>query len=370
MEIERERSASSDAIGYFNFAKGVGIIGVLLGHSIMLLYPLAFTDKPFGNMSSILGGGFMAMFFMISGYGFHSRRMKKCVKTQVKLLLIPYWITVVCVIGAKLVLAFLHQRSFWQYGGQYIFSYLFAVNRGVDGGYSGTILGLKVDNVAMLWFFWALFGGWIIYNAITKIKSSRLQYFLVVACICISIGMTYMSKIWPFVFPQMLQAVGFLCAGHVIREQRLLEQRLSPVWYIGAGGLATVSIIWGGADMYTCVWKLGLLDYVGIASIGFLYMRFFAWFAEKRKWQTVYNFISNIGTHTQLILCIHAFDEKVIPWSRLEPFFEGRYWLGCIGYFVIRCAFVFCAYKVICFIETNFLRKRRRKRARIQLNIE
>ena len=312
----------------------------------------------------------MAMFFMISGYSFHSRKMKRCVKTQIKLLLIPYWITVGCVIGAKLVLAVLHWRSFWLYGGQYIFSYLFAINRGVNGGYDGTILGLKVDNVAMLWFFWALFGGWIIYNAITRIRNRRLQYFLIAACMFAGIGMTYISKIWPFVLPQMFQATGFLFMGHMIREKHLLERKLSPAEYAGAGVLAVISIIWGGTDMYTSVWKLGLLDYFGIASLGFGFMRFFSWLAEKRKWQAGYDFISNVGTNTQMILCIHAFDEKVIPWHRLHQFFEGRYWMGCIVYFVIRCVFIFYAYKIIHFIKANFFRKKRKKRARIQLDIQ
>ena len=367
----KENIISSDSIGYFSFARGFGIICVLLGHSILLLYPMTFTDKPFGNLPSVYGGSIMAMFFMISGYSFRSRRICRCVKTQIKLLLKPYWITVGCIIGAKLVLAVLHQRSFWLFGGQYIFSYLFAINRGIQGGYSGTILGLEVNNVAMMWFIWALFGGWVIYNAITRINSIKLRHCLVAVCVCSGVGLTYVSKVWVFVFPQMLQTVGFIFLGHMIREHHLIERRLSPAWYIVLGIPAAVTIIWGGVDMYTCVWKLGLLDYLGISSLGFFFIRFFVWLTrrEKKRWNAVYDLVSNIGANTQIILCIHAFDEKIIPWSRLDSFFTGKYWMGCIVYSIIRCFFVICAYKIIRFIDFTLFRGGK-KHARIRLDIQ
>ncbi len=367
---EKKCTVDFDSIGFFNFARGIGIIYVLLGHSILLLYPLSFNDHLFGNFFSIFGGSCMALFFMISGYGFRRRKMWKCMKTQAKFLLKPYWITVGCVIGAKLVLALVRQRSFWEFGGQYIFSYLFAINRGVDGGYKGRICGLAVDNVAMLWFFWALFGGWILCNAITRIKSRKRQYVLAALSVCIGIGMTYVSDIWPFVLPHMFQAAGFIFMGYMVWEHRLIERQL-PIWlYIAAGCAATVSFMWGGVDIYTCVWKLGLLDYLGITALGFLMMRFFVWMAGCRKRQAVYDFISGIGGKTLLILCIHAFDEKVLPWHRLGPLFEGYYWLGCIVAFIIRCVFIFTAYQVVHFINMNFIRKWRRKRKSIRLDIQ
>ena len=68
-------AADVDSIGFFDFARGIGIIGVLMGHSILLWYPMTFTDRPFGNLNSVIGSSIMAMFFMISGYGFQRRKM-------------------------------------------------------------------------------------------------------------------------------------------------------------------------------------------------------------------------------------------------------------------------------------------------------
>ena len=144
-----------------------------------------------------------------------------------------------------------------------------------------------------------------------------------------------------------------------------------PTWmYVATGTVAGISMIWGGVDMYTCVWKLGFLDYLGVTALGFLMMRFFVWIEGKKMWRSVHDFISGIGGKTQLILCIHAFDEKVIPWHWLTPFFTGKYRLGCIVYFIIRCVFIFVAYQIIHFINMNFFRKWRRKNKRIRLDIQ
>lgn len=367
---KKKYTIDPDSIGFFNFARGIGIIYVLLGHSISLLYTIPIRDKPFGNIFSISAAGCMTLFFLISGYGFRSRKMGKCIKRQAKLILIPYLITVSCIIGAKLVLAFIHQRSFWKFGGQYIFSYIFAINKGVNGGYNGKILGLSVDHVAMLWFFWALFGGWIICNVITQLKSITAQYILIILCASVGVGITYISSVWPFVLPQMLQAAGFIFIGFMIREHHLLQHKL-PVWlYIAVAITIAISMVWGGVDMYAGVWKLGMLDYLGITALGFLYMLFFAWLGGKQKWNPSYNLISSIGEKTQIILCIHAFEEKVIPWHRLDSVFMGNRWIGCIVYFLLRCFFIFIAYQIVCLVNNNFFRKLRRKRKHIQLDIQ
>lgn len=78
----------------------------------------------------------------------------------------------------------------------------------------------------------------------------------------------------------------------------------------------------------------------------------------------------NIGGKTQIILCIHAFDEKVLPWHWLKEYFKDECWFGCIVSFTIRCVFVFCAYQIVKYINVNFIRKWRKKRKHIQLNIQ
>ena len=363
-------TADVDSIGFFDFARGIGIIGVLMGHSILLWYPMTFTDRPFGNLNSVIGSSIMAMFFMISGYGFQRRKMKKCLKTQAKVLLKPYWISVSCIIGMKLLLAFLRQRSFWKFGGQYIFSYLFAINAGVAGNYGGKIFGLAVDDVAMMWFFVALFGGWVLCNAITKVQNIRIQFCLVFLCLCVGIYMTYISDIWPFVLPQIFQAAGLLFVGYIVKKHYLLVRRLPIQFWLIGGSVVLVSAVWGGVDMYTCVWKLGLLDYASIVILGFIMMYFFSRLETRGNHKFFYDFIVNIGGKTQIILCIHAFDEKVLPWHWLKEYFKDECWFGCIVSFTIRCVFVFCAYQIVKYINVNFIRKWRKKRKHIQLNIQ
>ena len=63
----------SESLGYFNLARGVGIVMVLIGHSMNPLLSAAGEPHLFSGAGSVLGGGIMAAFFMISGFGFYKR---------------------------------------------------------------------------------------------------------------------------------------------------------------------------------------------------------------------------------------------------------------------------------------------------------
>ena len=68
MRSELERYTN---LGYFNTARGLGMLLILFGHSLS-----PFFDAPdqtqviFSGAGSLLGAGIMALFFMISGFGF------------------------------------------------------------------------------------------------------------------------------------------------------------------------------------------------------------------------------------------------------------------------------------------------------------
>lgn len=366
MEHRRERITSS--IGFFNFARGCGIFFVIAYHSLIHFYPLTYQERIFGNFLPNLGAGLMVMFFMISGYGFYPQKNKKCIRTQAKLLLKPYFITVCMVLLAKLGLAIVERRSFWQFGGQYIFSYLLAVNE----GWEGTILGLKVDNVAMFWFFWSLFGAWIIYNCISRLKNESVKRVLVVCCVCLGWALTLVSKVWIYMIPDMLIVVGFLFIGHWMRESSWLEKTKLPAWeYFLLLFPAFITLAFGGIDMYSFTWILGPLDLLGSVCLGLLLCRFFTWFAafeiENRATETV----SYMGFHTLWILCIHAFEEKVFPWYRLEFMFSGKKYLAVMVCFVLRCLVIWIGLRLIEFTGRIMKRNRKKKkRNRPQIVIE
>ena len=87
----RNKSERAEGLGYFNLAKGMGILLILAGHSITPVLAQMQTGKIFSGAGSVLGGGVIAAFFMISGFGFYKRSMKKCFSIQCRLLLIVFF---------------------------------------------------------------------------------------------------------------------------------------------------------------------------------------------------------------------------------------------------------------------------------------
>lgn len=74
-----------ESLGYFNLARGLGMVSILAGHSLNPLRSVPETAGFFTGAGSILGGGIIAAFFMISGFGFYRRSPRKCLAVQKKL---------------------------------------------------------------------------------------------------------------------------------------------------------------------------------------------------------------------------------------------------------------------------------------------
>lgn len=354
-----------NTIGYFNFARGICILFVVFGHSATLFFTNTYQQGSLNNVLNNLGAGLMAMLFMVSGFGFRNKKNSKCIKQQAKLCLTPYYITAVCVIGAKLALAVIKHRSFWKYGGEFLSTYLLVINR----GYKGLIWGMPTDNIAWTWFLWALFGGWCIYNAIDRLNKPKVKLFLVALCVIIGMSLTLITKVWFYCIPHMLQTTGFIYAGHMIQKHHILEKKLTLPEWLAVLIFSSITLIWGGIDMFTCVWNLFLLDYIGVIAVGFLLLKFFSWIADKEPENFLYKGISVIGYNTLQILCIHTFDSRVIPWHRWKTLFASRPWMGVLTSTLIRIVFIFVACKCIAYINKKFFRKKS-KRAKIKIQID
>ena len=64
---------SSNSIGYFNLARGIGMLMIVLEHTMQNVAGITAVPTEttlFAGTAGVLGGGLMAMFFLISGYGF------------------------------------------------------------------------------------------------------------------------------------------------------------------------------------------------------------------------------------------------------------------------------------------------------------
>ena len=225
-------------------------------------------------------------------------------------------------------------------------------------------MGLEVDNVAMFWFFWSLFGGWIIYNKIASVRRAKIRYLSVAVCVVLGWLLTCVSNVWFYCIPNMLIAVGYLFIGHQMREFAFLERDKYPVCiFVGAIILAVVTLFFGSVHMYQNEWKLGPIDILGTGCIGILYIIFFTWMRRHLNENFMVRVVNNIGFNTLWILCIHAFEEKVFPWYRLRYLFMEKEIFAVSVCFILRCMVIFAGLKFLEFSRKMIKRRKRRIRS-------
>lgn len=362
MNTERE---SCTSLGHFHMARGLGMVLILLGHSITPFFRPDGTETVrslFSGAGSVLGGGMMAMFFMISGIGFFCRRPGKCIATQTKLLLKPYYITAAAVLLTKALLALVKQRPFADHGAEYILTYLLGLN--AEGG--GTLLGFPIESVSIFWFILALYTAWLLFNSILRIKSRTAQMLLVTLCVTASWLLTLVSDVWPFCLPIGLLSVGYLAFGYAIRQHQLLDRKL-PFWcWAVIWSITLICAAFGGVSIVSCRWQLGLLDVAGSFCVGFLLMRLYHWFMSANRRGALLRLLEGVGLHSIWIVFLHGYEKVIFPWHKLLLLFPDRPVLCVCLCFLLRSAVIYGLYRLI----SALLRRLRGKRRPGKITIE
>ncbi len=330
-----QESKNQYSLGFFNIARGMAILVVIAGHSMALfLNKLPVTNVPivFAGAGRVLGGGLMAMFFMISGFYFFRRTPKKCFKMQSKLLLMPYFLTAATILLATIFQQIIKENSIWPEFSKILVTYLL----GFNALHTQTFLGLRVGTVSVFWFLLGLFIGWNIYNLICWIKNRLLRSLCVLFCIVLSWSLSQFSSVWPLAIPASLMAVGYLAAGHKIRKYNLLEQTLPPIFWCTVTFISIVCLAFGYVDVAPGIWKLGLLDVAGSFCIGFLFLRFYAKRMASASQRRPLFLIEYCGLNAIRTLCLHALEKHIIPWQNLNLLFPDSPFLCALLCFLGR----------------------------------
>lgn len=347
-------------LGYFHLARGLGMVLILFGHSISPFFrpqgamPV---QTLFSGAGSVLGGGIMAMFFMISGFGFYCRSPKKALATQTKLLLKPYLITAAAILLTKLLLALVEQRPFALHGGEYVLTYLLGLN--AEGG--STLAGIPIESVSIFWFILALFGGWLICNGIYRIKSGKLRTLLIVGCVLLGFCLTRISSIWPFCLPMALLSAGYLAAGFEMKNRQLLERKL-PVWcWCVLTGIPLISMAFGRVNIVACYWKMGLIDVAGSFCVGFLLMRLYHRFMRTERSSPISQLLEAVGFHSIWIVFLHGYEKVIFPWHWLRFVFPNRPALCVLLCLLGRCLLIGLLIRLISLVKRKLHRKHPRR---------
>lgn len=352
------------SLGYFNTARGLGALFVIIGHSMALFLggmPQLPVLPVFAGAGRVIGSGIMAMLFMVSGFYFQRRPMKRCLRAQTRMLLKPYFRTGFAIFLGVSLRLLMNGKPFWKNGLRILTTFALGTNASRGGM---TLLGLDVGTVSIFWFLLALCWGWIIYNGISFIPARWMRFAALCVCALVSRVMVGWTKLWPMALPMALMAVCYLAVGNQIRIHRLMDRKL-PAWLqVPIGLVALGSLAFGHVDIAACVWKLGLFDMLGSVCVGYLLLLLYARMMDSPEGGRLFQRLDNIGIHAMKILCLHAFEKEVIPWKDLAGVFPGRPVLCMLLCTVGRLVII----QVLILLLEHVRRFLRRKK-RITLNI-
>jgi hypothetical protein len=355
-----------NSLGYFNLAKGFGILFVLISHTssfIMNLYGLKEPTNGLGNGAiRVFGAGIMGMFFIISGLSLFPKSLKSNISLQWRTVIKPYY----CVTAAVMLLLTLRRllEGRFPIPWSFLWAHLLAINNYTDA----TLWGTRVKYISILWFLWALAGGWVICSGILRHFSTKNQWVVAWFAAVLGIILGNLTSLWFFCFPMMLVATWFLFLGSQLRKVNLLEYKL-PVWgWVLLIGTALCSLCFGFVSIADYIWKLNVLDLLGVTSISFLLVRFFAWLVEKINKNPLTNLLEGMGANSIWLVYVHAVEKLVLPWNSLEPYLTQNLAVDFLICVILRLIVVFLLYRAV----TGIYKWNRKchRRAKVTLTLE
>lgn len=327
--IDRDlASQNGNYIGMFDLTKGIFMIEIILLHCIndylnLLLYDGGenIVIKLLLSPLTILRYGSVPMLFMICGYGIRRQALKKSIKNNLKLFIIPY----LCVIFSVSVCMVIK----WHIVGGALYSHLlYQVLPFFLGFHPGShLLNGSLAQIGPVWFFFAFTFASIYLNWVLQEKQTWVQISILAAGIAVALILA--SSPLPFCLQQIAICAGFMYVGMQLKRGKILQQKLRifPLLLVyvlcafstEVGGIAEIgnnAYAFGGADLITAflagIVLLCLHQRLNVLQ-GIL--------PDALRW---------VGRHMMWLCCVHTISYLVVPWDRLAAYFEETPVIGLL----------------------------------------
>lgn len=299
-------------LGTFDLAKGFGIISVVLIHTI------SYHNAEGSTLLQILfyylrliAPGIMPMFLIIIGYRFRETTFLKMLKKTFCDYLIPYfWAMIGYAIVYPMVMLILWKS--WPNAihetARFVLAFLFGLSK------EGFVLfGYTLRFCAAAWFFLASFLALNLLNLLVKCKNVFLQMTLAISCTLLGYVLLRHDFFY-YCLPQGLVLVIYCYVGYLIKQYNLLERMVHCVWlYAILTPIALAEGIWGYFDISSGTSNLFLLDSIGAACSGLLFV--LLWVAVGQYEGKFIDLIRTIGTYSYWILAVHSVEMMALPWT-------------------------------------------------------
>lgn len=285
-KLYKDKSLTSKKrIEYFDIAKGIGIILMILGHC-------RGENKYIENF---IYSFHMPLFFFISGYFFKQKENKELLRRNFKSLIIPYIITALLIIFYKILRVVLI--------GNYFEVLNILKEWGIAAIYgSGSLQPFGITPIGAIWFLLALFVALYLMNNISKTK---YQYLLV--AIIAYIGYKTSEYIWlPFSIQAGMVAIVFVYLGTLARKYDIFNKKIPlEILILLISIVIFCTIYCGEMSMVRNFYKNGIFDIIG-AVCGTFWCIKISQIIEKYT-KIIKKILIIVGKNSLICLCIHLF---------------------------------------------------------------
>lgn len=297
--MENDKRARID---YIDFAKGIGIISVIIGH------------MGIWGIEKIIYSFHMPMFFVIAGV-FVSQKYSNIeyIKRKSGQLLIPYIFTSFALIFLSVIKNFLKgtfdniSSDAWRWFTAALFG-------------SGNLELYGFTRIGAIWFLLAIFIACVFVRFIIDKKNAAIYVFLIS-----TMGYLLSKIIWlPLSIESAMVASAYVYIGYLAHKHRIME--INPTWrsVIVIATLWLITILFGEINMAKNLYKGGIFSFAGSLCAVYLILKICKIIDERKIFPVaVINTLSFYGRNSLVVLCFHLLDLEMFPWSRLQKLFLG-----------------------------------------------
>ncbi len=299
-------------IGYFDIAKCIAILFIIVGH-VGLLYN---QTAPGGMPVKLVHLAFtfhLPVFFIASGYFFKLDTVlnKQFFKKAWNNIITPYWVTCVFIIVGCVAIAAIYGTSMKSELIRWTGAALYGA-----GATSSTML-IPVERIGGIWFLPALLWAQVIILTASRLPKPGLW---IVGLFVVGWAASHSIQL-PWSIQSGICAAPFVYAGALARKYQLIEKdgRIPSIATAVCAVIWLYYIICANYDMSFAVFALpnGFVDIIG--SFAAAYVVFRACRFIEHHCAKLSKFMEWIGRNTLVIFCFHIVEDNVMVtiWLKL-----------------------------------------------------
>lgn len=326
----------SKRIQWIDFARGIAILAVIIGHT---LGPYA--GHFFG---SLIFAFHMPIFFILSGYLYHQRPIGKEFKHSTVNLLVPYTTTAAVILIINWIALRVPHNPI-------IHPYFMSTKQGIlaviygAGSEVFNPWGWRVTPIGAIWFLLSMFIAVQLFNGLL-VMTKRFKYAKAIQVgtilvLALSGGMLAQLAYFPWAINAALLSQAFLYAGYLIKQTNLIG-RVENAWYLVFAFAWLVSAFQGYFSLTVPISPNLVISVLGGIGASLVIIRGCIWL-DQFQGNAGLNLLARYGKLSLIILCFHLIDLDVIGiagWTFNQMLPVVGSWLATVITIFYRIGFV------------------------------